>query len=95
MANITTLHGVDGEDHSCILEPNEHPFIKQRSWVRFRDVQNGNLQGINDNPSVFKRHEDMTPTVLRKVVEGALKSPGLSTENRTQIEEDIVSSPLP
>jgi len=93
IVNFTTYQGFGGEDQSCLLDKAEHPFIKHKTYVNYRDakvVQIHNLEKLQTT-GLITRMTPVTNILLAKILEGAEQSPFLKFEIRKILEDqDII-----
>jgi hypothetical protein len=71
-----------GQDDSCILPAGCHPFIKHKSYVRYKNARKMSayeiLVGIKKGLLIKK--EDMDPAIIQSMQRGAEESPHLPEE---------------
>ncbi len=64
----------DGQlfDTACIVEPGEHPFIRQRSYIVYQRIQfvdySRTLQCIEQN--IYRAAEPVSPELLKRIRQG-------------------------
>ncbi len=87
--NITTYH--DNKDESCIIEPGEHGFIKEKSLVKFdkailpkvenleKALENGTIK-----PNVIAKKE-----LINKIQVAFLTSKHTKTEERELVKKSL------
>ena len=78
VAGVTSWHdGASDQDSSCILNRGDHPFIKHKSWVNYKNAEAVTFikifKGLQDG--TYIRKEDLRPDVLKRVQDGAKASP--------------------
>jgi hypothetical protein len=73
---------IPGQDNSCILKAGSHPFIKRKSYVRYRNArQMGALEiVIGIQKGLLIKKEDMDPTIVQNMQRGAEESSFLPKE---------------
>jgi hypothetical protein len=74
-------------DHSCILGPGDHPFIKHPSAINYARTlltDAPNLDGLIANGRAIRR-PTLEPGVLARVIEGALVSPSLAPRLKAMV----------
>jgi hypothetical protein len=82
LVNFTTVYGNDFEDLSCVLTDGEHSFLRHDSYVSYRDaiiVSSTNLDALKKSNSI-KLHDNCEYQLLRKILDGAEKTPFLKLE---------------
>ncbi len=72
---VDTLHS-SFQDDSCIIEKDEHPFIKTRSFVNYHYARVLNFTQVFNGlqKGVLVRKEDVSEELLRRIQDGAKKS---------------------
>jgi hypothetical protein len=75
-------HPIPGQDNSCVLQAGSHPFIKHKSYVRYRNARQMNALEIviGIQKGLLIRKEDMAPAVVQAMQQGAEISPSLPKE---------------
>lgn len=74
IVNLTTW--AEYKDQACLLQPGDHPFVKQRTCVNYADakvVTAHQLETFLDRGQI-KHQTPLTPELLRRVREGAAQS---------------------
>jgi hypothetical protein len=64
-------------DENCIVEPGEHPYVKQKTVVAYEHGMLFGLkqqQGILSNPTLCPPHQPVSSALLAKIQAGALSS---------------------
>jgi hypothetical protein len=76
---MTTFHGTGREDTSCILEPGDHPAVKQKSYIRYDKACAINYRGLLEERfrGLITMNDDLKKEVILRIQEGARKSPAL------------------
>ena len=77
VVNVTTWYdGASDQDSSCILNRGDHPFIKHKSWVNYKNAEVLTFFEIFKKlqDGTFIRKEDLRPDVLKRVQDGAKAS---------------------
>lgn len=87
---IVNLESCDGpeKDGSCILDRGDHPWIRHKTNVRYRDARittQANLDHLIKN-GALKPQEPATDELLAKIFDGAQKTEHLPTKCRTVLE---------
>jgi hypothetical protein len=87
VVSVTTWREKDGrpfrgQDSSCILEANCHPFIKHKSWVYYARSRQMSLTEILIGiwKGLIVKKEAVSEAVLTAIQEGAKKSPHIREE---------------
>ena len=81
VVSVTTLKYLS-QDTSCVLQPGDHPFIKEKSIIDFKrttvmsymQIFNGIQQGL------LIRKEDISDELLKRIQTAAAKSKYISDE---------------
>jgi hypothetical protein len=75
-------HSLPGQDNSCILKAGRHPFIKHKSYVRYKNARRMNALEIviGVQKGLLIRKEDMDPAIIQDMQRGAEESPFLPKE---------------
>jgi hypothetical protein len=71
--NATTIREGIPYDDACILNPGEHPFIKQKSYISYRHTRIDplpHLENLKRN-AVWAPNTDCNPELLQKIINGA------------------------
>ncbi|AEF84832.1 conserved hypothetical protein [Treponema primitia ZAS-2] len=80
----TNGNPIPGQDDSCILKAGSHPFLKHKSYVRYKNARQMSaveiLVGIQKG--LLIRKEDMNPRIIQEMQRGAEDSPHLPEELR-------------
>lgn len=73
-----------GQDDSCILPAGCHPFIKQKSYIRYYNAKAMSLVEIfnGKNKGILTMREDFAPALVQDMQRGAEESPFLPEEFR-------------
>lgn len=78
VVNMTTFRGFASEDRSCILEENEHPAIRHKSWVKYEKAEVVPLRMLNHrlktNVITEVYPDKCPPNVLQRIIAGAESS---------------------
>jgi hypothetical protein len=76
IVNITTCRGRDYEDTSCIVELNEHPWIKHRSYVFYRRSRVVDLSRLQlwCKTGDLRLQDSLSQVLLEKIRTGASKT---------------------
>lgn len=82
-------------DPSCVIEPGEHPFITERSFVAYhmaRTLPSANLTKCVDG-WVYRQKEDISPDLLKRIQDGILKSPEIPRGMRRYFQDSLKRKP--
>jgi hypothetical protein len=76
-------------DDSCLLNPDDHPFVQHGSFVDYRFARFDPAEDIEARVAdgVFDVKDPCTPDLLRRIVAGALKSKRISREYKLILEQ--------
>lgn len=82
LLNITTFR--PKEDESCILMKGDHPFIKHKSCIRYKDARVASVAQIQTllNGGQMSRREPVSAELLARIRDGAGVSDFLPEEYR-------------
>jgi hypothetical protein len=71
IVNFTTWK--EGCDPACIVEPGEHPFVRHRTYVRYRAAQSRSLAQLAALliKNLLVREEPASPELLARMRHGA------------------------
>lgn len=73
---VTVTTYKDEKDPACILEVGDHPFIRHKSCISYRNarrVSHAPLQALVDRGRLIS-HERICPSVLERIVSGLIIS---------------------
>lgn len=77
IVNITTRRNCIGEDHTCLVEHNDHAsWVTHTSYVRYNDAQIRSVDNLNmmlDNGWITKR-DPASHDLLSRLLDGAFDS---------------------
>jgi hypothetical protein len=87
IVNLTT-HTLDEEPH-CILQKGDHPFIKHKTAIRYRDSKCVALPQLEDLVASggLRKHNPLSAAILKKIRDGASLSKYLPEGCRQILEE--------
>jgi hypothetical protein len=73
LVNFSSINPSLHHDPACISQPGEHPFITSPSYAYYRKAIQKSEQEIQKllSSGVFKRKEDCSPSLLKKLSSGA------------------------
>jgi hypothetical protein len=73
IVNITS----NGDDPSCVLQADDHPFLKYNSVVSYKDAVTTNEVALNGATTggALQGRAPFRPEVLRRIQDGAIASP--------------------
>ena len=76
LVNVSSVRKAPYDD-TCILEPGNHPFIRQRSYIAYRHARVERAESLAQkvNASLFTPHEPLDDELLKRVQNGLYKSP--------------------
>ncbi len=76
---MTTYYGTGREDTTCVLEPRDHPAVRQKSYIRYDKACAINYRKLLEERyrGLITMNEDLKTEVLLRIQEGARKSPAL------------------
>ncbi len=79
----------DVRDHSCIIEPGEHPSIRVRSCVFYDSTLAAPARELDArrDRGALVMHEPFTPDVLRRVMNGAARTAFLTFDQLLLLQE--------
>ena len=77
IANITSWKDGKSLDSSCILKRGDHPFVKHKSHVSYRQACVTTVTNLKKglHSAVLQSHRQVSEELLARVQAGALKSP--------------------
>ena len=80
------------EENCCIVQAGEHPFIKHKSCIRYKDPGGASVASIQhlENCSHLKRREPVSPELLARIRNGACESEYLPVEWRRILESQSI-----
>ena len=72
------------KDQSCILEPDDHPFVRQRSCIYYPDARCLEMENLRRafRGGILELHNPASPLLLEQIQEGAAASPDLPNDVR-------------
>lgn len=77
IVNVSTFHNKPHEDHTVILQPGDHEFIKQKSYIAFDYAKRIRLDILESHAEkgkiIFK--EDVSDELFEMILNGLLQSP--------------------
>ncbi len=75
-------------DDSCLLGPGDHPFIEHDSFVDYRYTRLETAQHIEGriDDGVYVLKEPCSPELIRRIIQGAMKSRRISREFKKILE---------
>ncbi len=77
IVNVTTRYDYIGEDHTCLVESDDHPsWVTHTSYVRYHETQIINVDNLNmmlDNGWITKR-DPASHDLLSRLLDGAFDS---------------------
>jgi hypothetical protein len=77
IVNISTVRGYQMEDHTVVLKPDDHPYIKHDSYVAYGYARKITIevleQRIEEGRATLM--DRLSPKVFQRVLDGLLNSP--------------------
>ncbi len=77
IVNITTRYNLIGEDHTCLVEHNDHPsWVEHTSYVRYNEARITSVDSLNvlqDTDLITKRNP-ANHDLLVRLLDGAFES---------------------
>ena len=79
----------EGEDESCLLDQTDHPFIKHKTCISYRDAQIVRLARLEELESrnLITRKETLDSDILARVREGVMVSRFVKLKIRKILED--------
>jgi hypothetical protein len=76
VVNMTTLYDEKFADLSCILDIKDHPSVKHKSYVLYKEAMEVSIGDIMVGimKKDYKRVADISDNLLKKIQDGAKKS---------------------
>lgn len=77
LVNLTSVRDGRHTDATCIVEPGEHPFITQQSYVLYRaaQIQGANRLGVMVDGWVYRCGQRATDELTDRILAGFFTSP--------------------
>ena len=82
LVNLSSVREGVPFDETCVLEPDEHPFVRQRSFVFYRNARiepESHILQLTQQ-GLFKPHEPMAAEVFQRIKAGLFVSPHTKRE---------------
>ncbi|MFC4789288.1 MULTISPECIES: hypothetical protein [Giesbergeria] len=78
-------------DDSCLLKPGDHPFIRHDSFIDYRFTRLEQAEHVEARVAegVFDVKESCSPDLIRRIIEGALKSPRIPREYKMILKNQL------
>ena len=78
-----------GEDESCVLNKDDHPYIQHRTYISYRDARVVSLAKLEELESrnLITRKETLDSDILARVREGAMVSRFVKLKIRKILED--------
>lgn len=92
IVNFTSCQDSTDEDQSCVLDKGEHPFIKHKTYVNYRDAlvtRICNLEKL-ETSGLITRMEPVDEVLLAKILKGAKTTPFLKLKIRKILEDQYL-----
>ncbi|PIQ40824.1 MAG: hypothetical protein COW58_03775 [Thalassolituus sp. CG17_big_fil_post_rev_8_21_14_2_50_53_8] len=83
MVNFSTVYDGAHYDEACIVEPGEHKFIKQKSFVyyKFARIESAkDIEKLINNKSISVHQESISDDLFNKITSGLLTSDEVSQD---------------
>jgi hypothetical protein len=83
IVNLTGQYGYPTEDASCVLQPGEHEWITKPTLVLYSHAETrtaADLLRYRNSNRVVREYAAFSVPVLRRVLDGAARSPRLAIE---------------
>lgn len=76
-------------EDTCLLGPGDHPFIQHDSYVDYRFTRVEQVAHVQKciNDGSFDEKEPCSPALIKRILQGALKSRRISREYKMIIEK--------
>lgn len=89
--NISTIRDNIPYDNTCEIEVGEHPFIRNRSFVKYSKMMIDDAQDIEKmmNSAVIVPKEPCSTVLLKRILQGALDSERTGQEFQNIISENM------
>ena len=91
LVNMTTKR--EGSDLSCVLSPGDHPCVKHESVVEYGRALYTTVASLEMQmrklPDLFKPDVPASPELLRRLREGALRSPHLEPMYKQLVKAEL------
>lgn len=62
------------QDESCVIQPGEHPFVKHKTVVNYRDAKIVTTAQLNQVRSLVQPHANANSELLERICQGARES---------------------
>ena len=95
LACVTSVKGGAALEDCCLLGPGDHPFIEHDSYVDYRFTRlepEEHLQG-RVQEGAFVKKEACSPELIKRIIQGALKSRRISREHKKILEQVLFGGP--
>ncbi len=89
MACVTSIKvGVSHED-TCVLNKGDHPFMEHSSFIdyRFTRLEKAKFVETKVQSGEFIEKEPCSPDLIKRIIQGALKSRKINREHKKILEE--------
>lgn len=89
LVNVTSLK--IGCDNSCCISVGEHPFVRHVSVINYADSRITPISNLEYclNEGIFKKHIPISGKLLKRIQDGALKSPAISKKHLNLLKSNI------
>lgn len=88
MVCVTSVVNSTPADDSCLLQKGDHPFIDHDSFVDYRFTRVEQVEVVQERiqKGVFIEKEACSPALIKKIIQGALKSRRINREHKRILE---------
>jgi len=76
LVNLSSARGYRFEDHTVVLEPGDHPYIKHKSYVAFGYARKALVEKLNSRitEGSAELREEVSEEVFERILDGLRKS---------------------
>lgn len=91
LASITSIHAGVPYDDSCVLGPGDHPFLQHESYVLYSKARLDPVEHLEARvqEGIFTEKEACTPELIKKIIQGALKTRRIPLDYKRLLEKVI------
>ena len=89
MACVTSVKEGVTNDDTCVLNNGDHPFIEHSSFIdyRFTRLEKAKFVETKVQSGEFIEKEPCSPDLIKRIIQGALKSRRINREHKKILEE--------
>lgn len=89
MACVTSVKEGVTNDDTCVLNNGDHPFIEHSSFIdyRFTRLEKAKFVETKVQSGEFIEKEPCSPDLIKRIIQGALKSRKINREHKKILEE--------